>query len=141
MSADIILAIVFLLFGAWLMTDSIRLLVFRRPSRGTVIATSYSEAERTAARDAHRWDWLYKVTAGNKKPVVEDILTIEYEARGRRYRRRFETAHTRGDRADRAPTIWYDPADPERATLDGPGGTALVALGLLGLAAWTAGLL
>lgn len=141
MSFGTLFALLCLALAAWCLRDAVRLLLFRRPTPGRVVASSYGEAERLIARDAHPWDWLYKVTAGNKKPVVKDVLTIEYEVDGRRHHAAVETAHMRGDRADRNPTVWYDPHDPDRMTINGPGGDLFTTIVLFGLAAWAAGLL
>ncbi len=121
--------------ASWAAFDAARQLMTMRPVRGRVTDASYSEAERLAARAKHPWDWLYKVTAGNAKPVVRDVLTVEYDVAGTRYRRQVETAHLRGDRANHSPMVWYDPDDPGRMTIDGPGGSALVAVIALGFAA------
>lgn len=133
-------ALLFLAIAAWAAADALNLLLFRRPVAGKVVAHSYTEAERLAARAAHPMDWMYKVTAGNMKPVVKDVLTVEYEVGGQVYRRDIDSAHLRGDKAEAAMLVWYDPRDPERITTDGPGGAAFAAMVFLALAAWAGGI-
>ena len=66
---------------------------------------------------------------------TNEIVTFE-DQEGRRHRANIRRQVQQGWKPDSVYTIWYDPADPHRATVNGPGSWALGALVAAGALAW-----
>ncbi|MDB5681463.1 MAG: hypothetical protein JWO16_1268 [Sphingomonas bacterium] len=105
------------LFAAW------------RPAAAVVWATDYTDAER---RDDF-WGFGtlrgWRITDGDKQRLIEETVHYEDED-GERHVAEVKRYVHAGWRPDGVHTIWYDSADPDRATAFGPGYWLMIAVAL-----------
>lgn len=122
-----------LLYCGW---RGLSLLARWRPAAATVWRGDYGELEqledfwlksdRATSRGWSPFD-------GEDRREIEEIVSFEDEA-GTRHRAPIRRQVARGCRPDSVYIIWYDPADPRKATARGPWswlGGALLAAGAL----------
>ena len=116
----LVLALLFSLYAAW------SRLTRWRPVAARITGSDYSERERHWDRFVHR-DLLCEVEEEHGRWTSE-TLRWEDEAGVTRFAEHGRWTG-RGDPAESARLMWYDPADPRRTSTAGPG-TFLLAAGL-----------
>lgn len=113
------------------------LLCCRQPVQALTGDTDLTEMQRLRDRD------MVWVARADNLPTEDDIpfrvvmARVAYEVDGVAYRADVRLLTRKGAQADTVPIIWYDPADPSRATGSGPGQALFVLLIGIGLAVVT----
>jgi hypothetical protein len=106
------------------------LLLFRRPVMARTRGTLLTEMERERDADMRVFAPFDNVLTADDIPFRRVLARVEYEVDDVPYRTDVALMTRKGDRPDFMPIIWYDPADPKRATGSGPSWAIL--LGLIG---------
>ena len=127
----IIAAPALMLAMLWCLWRAARLFFSWNPAAAHVRNSGYSELEQqddywhgdNRLATMRGWDWR----DGEGSRSIEDEVTFD-DADGNMRRAAIRRQVARGRRPDGIITIWYDPADPARATAFGPGSWALMAL-------------
>ncbi|MBS0478590.1 MAG: DUF3592 domain-containing protein [Proteobacteria bacterium] len=96
------------LFAAW------------KPAAAVVWATDYTDAERRDDFGGLGTLRGWRITDGRDQRLIEETVHYEDED-GERHTAEVKRYVRAGWRPDGAHTIWYDSADPSRATAFGPG--------------------
>ncbi|MES2097737.1 MAG: hypothetical protein V4459_13340 [Pseudomonadota bacterium] len=105
------------LFAAW------------RPAAALVWSTDYSDAQQSDDRWGLGLKRGWRLTDGNNSRLVEETVHYQDE-NGERRVAEVKRYVRRGWRPDGAHIIWYDTADPDKATAIGPGHWLLIAFAL-----------
>lgn len=106
------------------------LLVFRRPVMARTRSSLLTEMERERDADMRTIALFDNQLTGDDIPYRRVLTRVRYEVDEVEYRTDLNLMTRKGDRPDFMPVIWYDPADPSRATGIGPSWAIL--LGLIG---------
>ncbi len=127
----IIAAPALMLAMLWCLWRAGQLLLVWSPAVAHVWTSGYSELEQqddywhrdNSLASLRGFDWR----DGEDSRSIEDEVVFE-DREGNKCRATVSRRVARGWRPDGILTIWYDPADPARATAFGPGTWALMAL-------------
>jgi len=106
------------------------LLVLRRPVMARTRASLLTEMERERDADMRTIALFDNQLTGDDIPYRRVLTRVEYAVDEVEYRTDLNLMTRKGDRPDFMPVIWYDPANPSRATGIGPSWAIL--LGLIG---------